>query len=262
MDKEETLNKVLDGLIATEDKALASARKKQLLFLLGVTQVCWWGGGALSWYLSKRHYKKLYADLADQEIAEAKEFYSKFYKREGFETPEDAVSTLSTTGEKAVKALTSYNTGLQDGVVVEETRVEIEEKNIFVEREANDDWDQDQENAYRDSLPSGDPFILSQEEYMDNEFDYQQPTLTYFAEDDVLVDDKDKPIDEIDSTVGEGNLTRFGHGSKDNRILYIRNNKLSMDFEVVKNEGSYARDVLGFQHSDGPGVRKFRGVDE
>lgn len=250
-------------ILNVAEDAVEIATRTMILRLVVLASISWTGGCAATYYLTKRTMKAKYEKIIAAEIAEAKDFYARFYKRDEFETPESANAAFNPDEKVAITALRSYQSGVQDGVVIKETTVEIEEKNIFTERDTDDDWDQEQENAYRDSIDSGEPFIINHDEFMTNEFDYQQPTLTYFADDDVLVDEKEKPIDAIDSIVGEGNLTRFGHGSNDNRIVYVRNNKLSMDFEIVKNEGSYARDVLGFQHSDQrPGIRKFRGVDE
>ena len=47
-------------------------------------------------------------------------------------------------------------------------------------------------------------------------------------------------VDDPDSTVGLENMSQFGNGSDDHDIVYIRNNRIACDFEVVRNKGSYA----------------------
>jgi hypothetical protein len=97
---------------------------------------------------------------------------------------------------------------------------------------------------------------------MENEPDHIQHTLTYFEGDDVLTDEEDQPINETDDTVGNANLLKFGHGSKDNNIVYVRNEKLDLDFEITRSKGSYIKEVLGFiQHDDRKRVRSFRRRD-
>ena len=34
------------------------------------------------------------------------------------------------------------------------------------------------------------------------------------------------------------------------RMLFVRNEKIEVDFEISRAFGSYAKEVLGFEHSD------------
>lgn len=255
------------------DAGAAVARqisRPHLGYLAIVSAVSVGAGAGIAWVVCKRHYEAKYLQLAEQEIAEARAFYAQLHKKDGFATPGEAVKSLGADGVEAANALERYQGNdprPEVDVVVTTETVEVETKpvitNVFRESTPNDRWDQDEEIKKRESMETDEPYIISQEEYQEGELDYAQQTLTYFAEDDVLVDEKDQPINLIDPVVGEENMTRFGHGSNDNRIVYIRNDKLSMDFEVVKNEGSYSREVLGFQHADNSHrIRKFRGGDE
>jgi hypothetical protein len=255
-----------EALDLIEDAAEIATRTT-ILRLVVLSSTMWWAGCGLTFYLTKRYYKKKYEELATIEIAEAKAFYAKLNKADVYATPESAAEALSKKGQEAVEALTQYQGDVssltseevgRNVVVAEQTTVE--RKNVFAAVKTDEDWDQDQEESMRDAHPDN-PHILHQDEYMAGDLDYQQVTLTYYAEDDVLVDEREQPIEDIERTVGEDNLTRFGHGSRDNRILYVRNNRIQMDFEIVKNESSYAREVAGFiQHEDmRPKIQKFRG---
>lgn len=239
-----------------------SGRKETVTVAVGVA-VCFFGGAALGAYLSKRYFKKRYEDLASQEIAEAKAYYARLNKAEPYDTPGSTLEALGERGKAAAEAVLTYQGERADGedesVTVTEERTEVVRQNIFTQNAVADGWDQEQEQSKRDAHPD-EPYILSHDEYMENEPDYHQVTLTYFAEDDVLCDEKDQPIPAVEETVGEDNLSRFGHGSRDNRILYIQNDRIQMMFEVVKNDGSYAREVAGFiEHSDHPRIMKMRG---
>jgi len=48
--------------------------------------------------------------------------------------------------------------------------------------------------------------------------------------------------------VGERNLNLFGHGSNDASVVYVRNDKLELIFEVVRSPNSFAEEVHGFHH--------------
>jgi hypothetical protein len=54
--------------------------------------------------------------------------------------------------------------------------------------------------------------------------------------------------DNRDNLVGDKNLDRFGHGSNDAFIVYIRNDQLEIVYEVVLSPNSYAEEVHGFSH--------------
>lgn len=243
--------------------------------------------GAVSgfFYAQKRAEFK-YSEIAATEIAEAKNFYMRLSKKAQFSTPESAAKNLgvsqetvkpSPKQEKAVEALVRYK---GDGEVIEDVSKQMEEpvvtRNIFEEAQlhAEDDFDYAEEQKVRDEDPSL-PYVISFEEYMENDQEHEQVSLTFFAGDDVLTDEKDQPIDDVEHTIGEMSLTRFGHGSKDSKIVYVRNDKIDLDFEVILSQGKYAEEVLGFiQHSDVQGSRqrenherrpknrKFRDTDE
>jgi hypothetical protein len=65
--------------------------------------------------------------------------------------------------------------------------------------------------------------------------------------------------------VGEENLAKFGHGSKDPNLVYVRNEGMDLDFEISYAEGKYSEQVMGFMaHGQSPGraFRKFKLNDE
>lgn len=254
--------------------------------VLGGTALVSMGIGAVSgfFYAQKRAEFK-YSEIAATEIAEAKDFYMRLSKKAKFATPESAAKSLgveqkpvkpSPKQEKAVEALVRYK---GDGEVLEDISTQmtnVVSRNIFEEAQlhAEDDFDYAAEQKIRDEDPSL-PYVISFEEYMENDQEHEQSTLTFFAGDDILTDEKDQPIDDVEHTIGESSLTRFGHGSKDSKIVYVRNDRIDLDFEVVLSQGSYAEEVMGFiQHSDNQGSRrrennerrpknrKFRDTDE
>lgn len=127
-------------------------------------------------------------------------------------------------------------------------------RNIFVDGKplVDDDWDAEIEEANRN--PEF-PYVISEAEFMENAYQHPQHSLTYFKDDDVLVDSDSNMIDNVDELIGTMNLANFGHGSKDPNIVYIRNEKKESDFEVALNEGKFAEQVLGLRHSDDSSLR-------
>lgn len=138
-------------------------------------------------------------------------------------------------------------------------------RNVFVDnRQVVPDptWNQEAEEAHREEAV---PYVISHDEFMENTFEHEQTKMTWYEADETLADAKDEIIHEVESTVGNDNLDRFGHGSRDSRVVYIRNERLELDFEVVKSDGSFAEEVMGLQHSDETRFRRARprrGEDE
>lgn len=225
------------------------------------------GAGFAGYKIAEKRLDTRYSELASKEIAEAKEFYGRLNKRDEFETPEKAVKNLigddRNTQEylhdvrKSSEALLNYQ-----GVMTNDTEVEVEETvsvNVFTNDAVSDpNFDLEAEMAGRSS---DHPYIISKEEFFHNEVEFDQTSITYYSGDGSLADEQEAEIPVTDPIVGDANLERFGYGSGDPRIVYIRNEKLQTDFEVALHDGKYAHEVLGLEHSDG-GPRGRRQMNE
>lgn len=134
-------------------------------------------------------------------------------------------------------------------VIKESPAPVVKTQNVFEEHRSTDVWDYAIEVRGR----SADiPYVIHADEFTNSEGEYQQTTLTYYEDDDVLADQRDTVIDDPDELINLANLMKFGHGSNDPNIVYIRNDRIDMDFEICRSTGSYAKEVHGFEHSDVP----------
>lgn len=88
------------------------------------------------------------------------------------------------------------------------------------------------------SAASPSPRVISMEDFGELD-DYDEISLTYYA-DETLTDDTDHPMgeDEIEDTIGRANLKRFEQCEGD--AVYIRNDRLKADYEILLDERSYA----------------------
>lgn len=120
-------------------------------------------------------------------------------------------------------------------------------------QEGDGDWNWDEEKSQRQHRI---PYVIHVEER--GEADFDQISYTYYEADDVLCEETSgqivQPRDEI---VGDHNLGRFGHGSRDPNVVYLRNDHLGLEIELIRNPGSYTEEVRGIQHSDG-GIERLR----
>lgn len=299
MDKEATLDAVessLDVIEETVDTVKkvspghfnlnGTTKGQQIAILGGAVLVGALVGGGVTYILTKKRLSLKFEEIAKQEIEEAKTFYKNLHKDDT--SPQDILEKRH--GKDAVDALRDYQgrfspskvdapVPTEDALLVDkedaaahleqvEGRV-VETVSVFDQGEADPDipgWDYATEVARR----TGDaPYIISHDEFFENEPDYEQVQITYYEGDGVLVDDQDMPIPDSNSCVGDDNLVQFGHGSKDENIVYIRNDTRGLNYEVVRHEGKYAHHVLGLdleedelKHSHRPSLRKFRADDD
>lgn len=82
-------------------------------------------------------------------------------------------------------------------------------------------------------------YEITKDEY--SESDFVGLTYTYFNEDDILLDEGDDVVDKPEELVGDM-LSQFDDRQE---IMYVRNNALGIDFEIIRRFSSYAEDILG-----------------
>ena len=92
------------------------------------------------------------------------------------------------------------------------------------------------------------PEIISFDEFFDEENQNDKSTINYYTEDDVVSDERDEVLDH--DVVGDDNLDRFGYMSNDPDVLYVRNYKLGIDYEICKIKDSYLRSMYGVTPDD------------
>jgi hypothetical protein len=197
-------------------------------------------GAAAGYFVAMKRLEELYAEQASKEITEAKRYYARL-NMEKYQSPADAVAALIPDKDDAAKAILNYQG------VTENAKQEVEEidRNVFTDDPDGVSWEE--EVAAR----TGDePYILSQHEFLTGESDFEQTTLTYYAGDAVLADERDEAIPNINEVVGNDNIVRFGYKSNDPKVLYIRNDRLSLEFEINLSEGKFAEEVLGLDQRD------------
>lgn len=250
---------ILEGLETIE----VVRNDPKMLALAGVAGLV--AGGIGGYFIAKKILSDKYEERIEEEMSAAKQFYAGLYKTDdggNALSPQDVMAERH--GVEAVESLRAYQ-GLDDEpemvgephdeVVDEEiiTRLEGEakkNKNVFTD----DTFDLEVEKEFR--TPDA-PYIITHDEYFAAEREYDTVRLTYFEADDTLINEHDAIVDDVDALIGEPHLVRFGSGSKDHKIVYIRNEKLETDFEVVKDKGSYLESLgLGpepateLRHSD------------
>jgi len=221
-------------------------------------------GIAGTYFITKRNFESDFEERVEMEVAGTVKYYGKLLEKPRLE---DVVEeSLSTENEALIRKLNythveteeTYVTAVDaDGDVIFEPynmegMTEVTH-NVFTDA-GEFEWNLEEEMERRDSER---PYVIEHEEFVQSENDVR--TLTFFEGDGILADEQDEHIPDTDAIVGDENLIRFGHGSYDPNIVYIRNERIGVDFEVNRVEGKYAEVILGFiQHEDKRTPRKMR----
>lgn len=246
-----------------------------VLSIVGVLGLA--AGAAGGYFVARKLLREHYAEVSEREIAAAKDWYASLNKVTVDGVPLTPQQILESRDPDALAALREYQGSIVGDVetpaATEEELLEADEKlddevleiaqarvrsvnvvaeepdpskgvhpieqvensgsvNVFVDR--NFDYAEEVKLRSKDK-----PYVITHDEYFGAEHeDYDTIQLTYFA-DDVLVAEDDKPVDDVNGTVGDESLARFGHGSKDRNIVYVRNEKLECEYEITQSDQTY-----------------------
>jgi hypothetical protein len=105
-----------------------------------------------------------------------------------------------------------------------------------------------------ESVVFKEPYVIDEKEFYEGCPDYASVTLTYYISDRTLADEDDSSIvDDIVGAIGDvglEELSRYDDADISKLpdtlpVVYIRNDKIAVDYEVLFSTGSYSSEVLG-----------------
>jgi hypothetical protein len=188
------------------------------------------GVGALAGFIFAKRQEKEIIDILVEDTVQL----SFTFEEDTPWTNEQVKEYTEATGGKYVIAEEAYLTAEE----LEEEGDNESMVNVFVSRD--EDWDYELEAFNRDPEK---PYVIHRDEFFADEMGWDsQSTLTFYCKDSILCDERDEPLMNPDKIVG---FLKFGHGSGDPNIVYIRNERLHAEYEVLQDPGSYEMDVLG-----------------
>ena len=178
-------------------------------------------GSAITWKLLKSKYEQIAQDEIDFQL-------ERFSRREA----------------KLNEELKDVNDVLDTYEKVEKAQVE-EYKKTVAERGYTDYTSYSKpttpENEAKEEETTKDkPYVITPEEFAEKD-DYACINLTYYA-DGILADDDDYLVDDVDNVVGVDSLSRIGEYEND--ALHVRNDRLKIDYEILRDKRNYT-DVVG-----------------
>lgn len=242
-----------------------TTRKQQIIVLVAVGLAGVAVGAGVSHLATKKLLTTKYERLMNEELEATREFYNnrQTVTVEELEHPMDPEEMLEEVSPKKVSSKNEFVTpyhdldGLNPVAEVEGDVDEVEavERVSVFETDVEAEW----EMANAQNRQARKPYIISKEDYLENETDWNQFCFTYFDADGVLADEKEDMVADPDAVVGNWNLERFGWMSGSTHAVYVRVPEHEMEVEIVKSDGSFAAEVHGFTHSDDDFERRRKG---
>ena len=183
-------------------------------------------GGTAGWFFTKRHYETLVDSRVDEEL---KQFIERRQARMAA-TSSDEETTEAT--EEFDRSKVVYE-NLVDPYASDEPTETTRYSKIW-------------KGGVRDvatAPPSPNkPFLISEDAWSEGVPGYGSESLSYYLDGDLLIDDESGVLD-IDETIGRDALEEFRNFETKDDIIFVRNPKLGMDYEVsLSRDRYYAED--------------------
>lgn len=177
------------------------------------------------------------------------------------EKDEAIVDEIAAARERKIRDMdrTSPKTPYRDGDTVIPKRGMRQEviRSYEADMDAREAFDQTELESLRDQEEylkyegistryTGDrPYVISDEQFNEENDHFDKISLTYYEDDCTLADEGDEMITDVDNTVGRENLDKFGELSDDPEVVYVRNEKIAVDYEIIRLSKSYSDTVMG-----------------
>src|SRR5690606_10502373 len=211
--------------------------------------------GTVTYILGVRQTEKAMDDVLHREIEQMRQHYKKLYKVDEYEAvenlldeiavpePDDNVISDKALAEVArvIESQGYHREVAPPGVAVSEPV----RKNIF------EDGDKVFPEGEKEEVEAG-PYVIDTATFMEDD-EYEKATLTYWEGDRTVSDEREEVVPEYDMLIGIENLDKFGESDPgDPDVVYIRNERMSTDFEVLRHSSKYAEQVAGYMEDDQP----------
>lgn len=206
-------------------------------------------GSAIGYWLGRRRQVVRYKtpSYSAEEVAAEVE-HLKLLREQWEESQAEEVQEVVVRNELGEDALEEWHRRARMAQEIEDDdfpngRTEVSDK-IFAEN-VEGEWDYQLELQKRSGQA---PYVIHKDEFFADELEYAQSTLTYYAGDDILVDEENAPIYNHETVVGP---MMFGHGSAgDPNVFYVRNDKRKAEYEILHDPGLFSVEVLGLEIED------------
>ena len=190
-----------------------------LAFTVGVA-----AGASVTYILIKKYFKK----IADDEIDTMREYFQN-KRSEGTDALEEEPD------EAEVKEARDEH---------QEDKPNIREYASLIKKENYTSYSDTTADKRKEVDDVEKPYVITPEEF--GELDYSTISLTYYS-DDVLTYESDELVEDVDDIVGADFAEHFGEYEDDS--VFIRNDRMKTDFEILADKRNYSDVVETNPHS-------------
>lgn len=191
-------------------------------------------GAGLGAFITYRFLKEEYEDLVQEEIESIREVSERRKNKDD-------------------------NFSYEASVAIDLATENVERKNNIIYRKLSDDYTPYNKVGSKEginmSVSESEPCVISVEAFHEGKPYYDKITLFYYENDDTLSTEEEEILSNVEEIVGEA-LLSFGEQSGDPDIVYVRNERLSIDYEIIRLMKSYQETVLGFEEEEPPKRRR------
>ena len=181
-------------------------------------------GASITYILIKKHFKK----IADDEIDTMREYFQN-KRAEGIDSLEEEPD------EAEIKEARDEH---------QEDKPNIREYASLIKKENYTNYSDTVADKKKEVDDVEKPYVITPEEF--GELDYSTISLTYYS-DDVLTYESDELVEDVDDIVGADFAEHFGEYEDDS--VFIRNDRMKTDFEILVDKRNYSDVVETNPHS-------------
>jgi len=227
-------------------------------------------GSFVGYFVGRQTTKDFYEQLAEEEIESVKKSFEKYRERikeEKSPTNKDDAKREVDDTQKTKYVVTNnyplvrsslernpverakreYHLGAlrnKENIPLDDENVETEDEETLTEED--DELAITGEEVVTTHSSTNRVYCISGDEYENDCPDYDKLVLYYYVVDDVLCDDKDEIIDDIEDYICYEALGMLSMQT----TIWVRNEKLRTDFEVIPINKSYAETNFKFKNEN------------
>lgn len=232
-------------------------------------------GAAVGFLVAKKVYEEYYASLAQEEIDSVKDVFTRYAEKDVKITEEVAKNYQEKNGmteeeyEQAVEDKRLNRSVVTrsslDGNMSERAKLNYHlagahtEGDKVVPNEPDDEDSEDEHhNVFTDAAGKTEeemdltkidrtlPYIIDSDEFT-NEFDHHDKiSLYYYRVDDILCEESEEVVEDVEAVIGYDALAALDMQT----TVWVRNEPLCIDYEVISINKSYAEQIHGLGVSD------------
>ena len=221
-------------------------------------------GATVGFFAAKKFFEEKYAQLAQEEIDSVKEIFGRHHepcdaddnRADGIGPGMESEFDDPRTNPNGVMARSSLNIQSKSEAAKQNYNLSPSKKTEAADEPPEDEESEEDDEDGPEGYPVKDdgterdledvdrtePYLISDSEYSEEFPEHDKISLYYYTFDDVLCNENEEPMDDLDSTVGQDAMSELANGAM---TVWVRNEPLSIDYEICAVRNSYAQAVHG-----------------